>query len=229
MDGQSITWPWWYRILNLVLQPLIFQPGATVEDIHANCDEYTTEIFEIELVLQWLVSLDAVKKTIGGGYITLPGVWAAFGDVLHDMEDDWLNSHVQRKHQKHEKQQWRDSYHLRYSTLQGRDAVRYLSQSDDSDESDTQTDNARAVTTNSSQKIMRHPKEQYAIVREYIDTQSAIEVDSTDSLQQTTQLTAAVNFGIVQVQAQDAPQTRDVEMEDANAEGQIDAEGVVEI
>ena len=157
MDGQIITWPWWYRILNLVLQPLIFQPGATVEDIHANCDEYTTEVFEIELVLHWLVSVNAVKPTIGGGYVTLPGVWAAFGDVLNDMEDDWLNAHVKRKHQKHEKQHWREKHYLRYSTLQGLSAQR--SRSDESDESDAQIDDDHEEMTGTSINITRHLKE----------------------------------------------------------------------
>ncbi|KZM18872.1 DNA binding [Ascochyta rabiei] len=156
MDGQNVTWPWWYRILNLVLQPLIFQPGATVEDIHANCDEYTTEIFEIELVLQWLVSVNAVK-TIGRGYVTLPGVWAAFGDVLYDMKNDWLNSHVKRKHRKHAQQQLHGDYDLRYSTLQGRSALRNQNPSDESDESDTQTDDDRGNDA--------RPDERYAVLR----------------------------------------------------------------
>ncbi len=134
MDGQRVIWPWWYRILNLVLQPLIFQPGATVEDIHANCDEYTTEIFEIQLALDWLVSVNAAKKTVGGGYITMPGVWAAFGDTLHDMDDDWLDAHVRRRHKKHEKQE----NHWRYSSLQGRHARQVPN--DDDAESDTETD-----------------------------------------------------------------------------------------
>ncbi|KAJ4342533.1 hypothetical protein N0V95_006934 [Ascochyta clinopodiicola] len=162
MDGQHVTWPWWYRILNLVLQPLIFQPGATIEDIHANCDEYTTEIFEIELVLQWLVSVNAIKKTAGGGYITLPAVWAAFGDVLYDMNNDWLNTHVKRKHENHAQQQWHGNHDLRYSTLRGRNTLEIQSRSDESDEFDTQTDYDRRNDA--------RPDEQYAVLQSQVAT-----------------------------------------------------------
>ena len=232
MDGQDITWPWWYRILNLVLQPLIFQPGASVEDIHANCDEYTTEIFEIELVLQWLMSVNAVKQTIGGGYITTPGVWAAFGDTLHDMEDDWLNVHVQRKHRKHEKQQWREKYHLRYSTLQGRNPQRLPS--DDFDESNTLTDDEREGNIETSTNIMRHPNEQYAIVREQMAT-AAPETPAADKpndgAERTAQLATAAELEASEVQTADAVAytSQDVEMADTNEGHEIDAEGEMDV
>lgn len=235
MDGQHITWPWWYRILNLVLQPLIFQPGATVEDIHANCDEYTIEIFEIELVLQWLVSLNAVKKTIGGGYITLPGVWAAFGDTLHDMEDDWLNTHVKRINQKHEKQKWRDDYHLRYSTMQGRKEPRDQSQGDDSTDSDTQMDDEHHGTTGTSQNIMRHPKEQYAIVRDQLEATvsepSAIDANSAGAGEQNIQAAATAESEATVAQTSEAAITQDgdLAMGECNADEDMDAEGDVEL
>jgi transcription factor C subunit 3 len=228
MDGQNITWPWWYRVLNLVLQPLIFQPGASIEDIHANCDEYTTESFEIELVLQWLVSVNAVKRITGGGYITLPSVWAAFGDVLHDMEDDWLNAHVK---QKHEKQQWRDKSHLRYPTLQGRTTQRYSS--DNSDESDMQTDDEREAI-NTSTDIMRHPKEQYATAREQIATATP-EPSAADkqacAVEQTAQLAAAAEPEPSEAQKADvtAPPSQDAEMTDANEGHEMDAEGEMDV
>lgn len=225
MDGQHVTWPWWYRILNLVLQPLIFQPGATVEDIHANCHEYTTEIFEIQLVLQWLVSVNAVKKIIGGGYITLPGMWAAFGDVLHDMENDWLNAHVKRKHQKHQKQRWREEYHLRYSTLQGRSAGRYPT--DASDESDVPTDDEREALTASSTNIMRHPKEQYAIVRTQVAAAgSAGSTLSTETTEQDTQPAAAERGpSDPQTAGDNAAPEQDIEMQDDHGTDEVDAEG----
>ncbi|KAF2995726.1 hypothetical protein E8E13_004667 [Curvularia kusanoi] len=166
MDGQAVTWPWWYRILNIVLQPLIYQPGATVQDILANCDEYTTEAFEVELVLQWLLAINAVKQITGGGFVTLPGIWAVFGDVLHDLDDDWLNTHVKRKNDKHKKQYWRDQYHLKFSVMQSRDTQRRLVEV--SDESDAQSDDERIKAVDASTDIMRRPKEQYAIVREKI-------------------------------------------------------------
>ncbi|KAL1654145.1 hypothetical protein SLS61_003148 [Didymella pomorum] len=227
MDGQKVTWPWWYRILNLVLQPLIFQPGATVEDIHANCDEYTTEIFEIQLVLQWLESVNAVKKTIGGGYVTLPCIWAAFGDVLYDLEDDWLNAHVKRKHKKHEKQQWRDKYHLRYSTLQDRSARPELS---DDENSDAQSEDEREGASSASVDIMRHPKEQYAIVRDQIAS-AASGPSATD------QVEPGVGSTPLSGGDADAEQTPgavdalggDIGMNDADDAGEIDSEGEMEV
>jgi hypothetical protein len=118
IDGQSVTWPWWYRILNLVLQPLFLQPGATTVDIQSHCPENATELFEIELVLGWLESVGAVSKLAFSGYKVTSNFWAAFGDRLHDTEDDWFGEHVKRKTKATSKQQWRDKYNLRYSTMQ---------------------------------------------------------------------------------------------------------------
>lgn len=117
IDGQSVTWPWWYRILNLVLQPLFLQPGATATDIFTHCPEHATEVFEVELVLGWLESFNAVAKTIGGGYQVTPNFWAAFGDRLRDVEDDWFGEHVKRNVKMTTKQQWRDKYNLQYSKM----------------------------------------------------------------------------------------------------------------
>lgn len=206
--------------MNLVLQPLIFQPGATVEDIHANCDEYTTEIFEIELVLQWLISVNAVKKIIGGGYVTLPGVWAAFGDVLHDMENDWLNEHLKRKSEKHEKQEWRDKYNLRFSTLQGRDGQQ--PSGDGSDESDMPTDDEREELTSTSMAFMRHPKGQYGIVREQIAMAAPQKAEVTQpALQSAAALEpdASVNPASEVNSVSD-----DAEMRDADGDGEMDAD-----
>ena len=120
IDGQTITWPWWYRILNVVLQPLIFQPGATAADIFAHCPEHTTELFEIELVLAWLESVNAVSKIPSRGYLVSPGFWAAFGDKLFNMEDDWVGEHVKRKNKNHQDQHWRRQDGAQHSTTRTR-------------------------------------------------------------------------------------------------------------
>lgn len=225
IDGQNITWPWWYRILNLVLQPLIFQPGATVEDIHANCDDYTTEIFEIELVLQWLVSIKAVKKTVGGGYITMPAVWAVFGDTLQGMDDDWLDAHVKRKHQKHKKQQWHDGHYPRNSALRVRNDPRNRSQNDDSDDSDTQTDDSHEATTTAS-RVMRRPKEQHVTVREQIPDSTQLTINGAVSVEQ-----AAQSANLPELVGNTVPcesvasQIQDVEMRDADENDEMDGEG----
>jgi hypothetical protein len=118
IDGQSVTWPWWYRILNLVLQPLFLQPGATAADIRLHSSEHTVEVFEVELVLGWLEFVGAVTKLATGGYQVTANFWAAFGDRLRDTEDDWFGEHVKRHTKITTKQQWRDKYNLRYSTMQ---------------------------------------------------------------------------------------------------------------
>jgi transcription factor C subunit 3 len=74
-------------------------------------------MFEVQLVLDWLLSLGAVSKTVGGGYQVTSGFWAAFGDRLHDTEDDWFGEHVKRHVKMHQKQHWREKYNLRYSTM----------------------------------------------------------------------------------------------------------------
>jgi hypothetical protein len=221
MDGQNVTWPWWYRILNLVLQPLIFQPGATVQDIHANCDEYTTETFEIELVLQWLVTVDAARQVTGGGYVTKPGVWAVFGEVLYDMDDDWLNAHVKRKNEKHKRQQWRDQYNSRFSAMHSREAQRRLI--DVSDESDAHTDDGRHKTMDTD--IMRHPKEQYAIMRGQLGV-SLVPSDTAQVTETAARSPTASGLGsgtqAVDTQSTGSP---DIEMQDADAGADADADG----
>lgn len=215
MDGQNVTWPWWYRILNLVLQPLIFQPGATVQDIHANCDEYTTEMFEIELVLQWLVSVDAVKQVTGGGYVTRPGVWAVFGEVLYDMDDDWLNAHVKRKNERQKKQHWRDQYNSRFSAMHSREAQRRLA--DVSDESDAHTNDMHRKTIDTD--IMRHPKEQYAILRGQKMTAPLAPSDAEAHSPTASRLGSETQAA--EIQSTGSP---DVEMQDADADADVDSE-----
>ena len=225
MDGRNVTWPWWYRILNLVLQPLIFQPGATVQDIHANCDEYTTEMFEIELVLQWLVAVDAAKQVTGGGYVTKPGVWAVFGEVLYDMDDDWLNAHVKRKNERQKRQQWRDQYNSRFSTMHSREAQRRLT--DESGESDAHTDNMRRKTMDTD--IMRHPKGQYAILRGQKAMAPLAPSDAEQVIDTAAQSPAASRLGI-ETQASDTQPTGspDIEMQDADPDADADGEIVAD-
>ncbi|KAF2025202.1 hypothetical protein EK21DRAFT_77007 [Setomelanomma holmii] len=124
IHGHTATWPWWYRILNLVLQPLFVQPGATVTDIHAHYAEHATEIFEVQLVLNWLESVGAISKAMGGGYQVTCNFWASFGDRLLDTDDDWFGQHVKRRTKSTTKQLWREKYNLRYSNMQARGSQR---------------------------------------------------------------------------------------------------------
>ncbi|KAF2658955.1 hypothetical protein K491DRAFT_676096 [Lophiostoma macrostomum CBS 122681] len=105
-DGQEVTWPWWYRILNLVMQALMFQPGATLSDIQRHCTSIAAELFEIELVLNWLVDVGAAEVSqhlnangeVVAVYETLPGFYAVFGKELKCQDqNDWFGEKVKRK------------------------------------------------------------------------------------------------------------------------------------
>jgi transcription factor C subunit 3 len=104
-DGKEVTWPWWYRILNLVMQALIFQPGATAPEIHRHCTSIATELFEVELVLNWLVDVGAAKAShhvnamgeVRTAYETLPAFYAVFGRELKGQDkEDWFGEKVKR-------------------------------------------------------------------------------------------------------------------------------------
>jgi hypothetical protein len=170
IDGKFVTWPWWYRILNLVLQPLFLQPGATAIDIQAHCPEHTIELFEVELVLGWLESVGAVSKLAFGGYQVTSSFWAAFGDRLHDTEDDWFGEHVKRKTKTTSKQQWRDKYNMRYSTMQTGGSQRV------NGPGKTQ---ANGVANGKGRQIVRNPRAQYSILQQAL-LQPEAEADGQD-------------------------------------------------
>ncbi|KAF2438457.1 hypothetical protein P171DRAFT_477338 [Karstenula rhodostoma CBS 690.94] len=96
IDGQNVIYPWWNRMLNIVVQALLFQPSITAQEIFSRCETYTTEVFEIQLVLDWLVTIQAAKRSPHGTYELLPGYWAVFGDKLIDEESDEFGEHVKR-------------------------------------------------------------------------------------------------------------------------------------
>ena len=232
IDGQHVTWPWWYRVLNLVLQPLIFMAGATAADVHSHCPDNTTELFEVELVLGWLESVGAVKKTVGGGYITLPCFWAVFGDELHDTANDWFGEHVKGKPKNHEKQRWRLDYNLRHSTLQAHTTQRAGTTSAMDEEGHTNTADAGAVETHTSRQILKNPSQQYRIVQQALDAQPPQEhQDRSD--------TVVTNSSAATKEVEQSPPTEttkksdeDTEMADANMDAEfdedVDAEGEID-
>jgi hypothetical protein len=245
IDGQTVTWPWWYRVLNIVLQPLIFLAGATAADIHSHCPEHTTELFEVELVLYWLESVNAVKKTIGGGYITLPGFWATFGDKLHDTEDDDFGEHVKRKVKPTDRQLWRGDYNLRHSTLQARTAVQQTQAVNVEENGDATMTDAGAVDPSMTQQILKNPKQQYGIIQQVLVAQQSQSQEergrsgsaataSPPPVQEQTQQAPAMN--VARASGSQTPETtstsgEDVVMTDADvdAEGEdIDAEGEID-
>ncbi|KAH4897953.1 hypothetical protein HBI80_188130 [Parastagonospora nodorum] len=157
IDGKRVTWPWWYRILNLVLQPLYLQPGARAADLYSHCPEHTTELFEVQLVLDWLQSIDAVSKTVGDGYRVSLNFWAAFGDVLLDTRDDIFGQHVKRHTKMTTKQQWRDKYNLRYSKMQAQRFQGGIQQSNGQ---------AERLDATMSERIIHNSKAQYRIIQQ---------------------------------------------------------------
>jgi transcription factor C subunit 3 len=190
IHGQTVTWPWWYRILNLVLQPLLVQPGATASDIHNHCSKHATELFEIELVLDWLEAVGAVTKVVGGGYQVTCSFWASFGDRLHDTADDWFGEHVKRRTKSTSKQQWRDKYNLRYSTMQEHGSQRAQADSEGIIHKD---DVPQVVGAAVSRRIFQNSKAQYRIVQQALlepaletthDTTEARRLDAPEHLQE---------------------------------------------
>jgi hypothetical protein len=180
IDGQAVTWPWWYRILNLVLQPLYLQPGATAADIRSHCPEYTTETFEIELVLGWLESIGAITKTVGGGHQVTLDFWAAFGDKLLDTKDDWFGEHVKRHTKMTTKQQWRDKYNMRYATIQT-----HVTHPANTDVQDKEQANARIeqVDDTMRQQIIYNSRAQYRILQQALLEQASEVQGATVQLQ----------------------------------------------
>ncbi|KAF2260160.1 hypothetical protein CC78DRAFT_620456 [Lojkania enalia] len=117
IDGKSVTWPWWARVLNVVIQAMIFQPGVSAAEIYKHCTNGVAELFEVELVLSWLLSINAIKQ-IGsaavnkGTFIVQGGFWAVFGDELKEGDDDWFADHVKRARKN---QPWRPQHNTQFT------------------------------------------------------------------------------------------------------------------
>ncbi|OAL46442.1 hypothetical protein IQ07DRAFT_658608 [Pyrenochaeta sp. DS3sAY3a] len=221
IDGQSIIWSWWYRILVLVLQPLMFQPGATVDDIFAHCAEHTTEKFEIKLILDWLESIGGVSKSLNGRYTTLPGVWAAFGEKLLDTEDDWFGDHVRHKITKYDKL---ERYNLRHADLLASGQLRTDRDSTEEDQDPQVHHTERALSTMEKQ-ILQYPKAQYGISQRVHDRLDSVETASSpasmpeyDQGEQANGVTPGET--VSQTVEVDPVVNGDVEMNDVDAEGE---------
>ncbi|USP81947.1 hypothetical protein yc1106_09221 [Curvularia clavata] len=240
IDGQHITWPWWYHVLNLVLQPLIFMAGATTADIQSHCPEGSTELFEIQLVLNWLESVGAVEKTVGGGYITLPGFWGAFGDRLRDTEHDWFTQHVRRKQKHYEKQRLRMDHNMRQSASQAGTTQHTERISATEKEGDMSVVDAGAADMDTNSQILENLEQHDRTVQNSLDDQPsqggqaksgyAVDNSPTATERRTQELSVPEPRG----SAEQTPETtgkssEDIVMRDASrdADGHedIDAEG----
>jgi len=236
IDGESVTWPWWNRVLNLVLQPLMFQPGITAAEIFRHCPKHTTEIFEIELVLGWLGSVKALHRSDYGAHDLLPGFWAVFGDRLIDEEEDAFGEHVKRKNTAKKGPGWRSEYNLRYSTLH-QTMVTGID-GDTSEEEEEELGDAHESGTPAAQdQIMRRPRKQYDITKKALKDpgsrrarKAAARKSQAQSQQASSEQQASSGSSIdpALLSITQTPPPQDVEMMDAygDAEGDdVDAEG----
>jgi transcription factor C subunit 3 len=113
--------------------------------------------------LDWLEAVGAVTKVVGDGYQVTCSFWASFGDRLHDTADDWFGEHVKRRAKLTSKQQWRDKYNLRYSTMQEQGSQPAQADS----EGINQEDNVpQVVGAAVSRRIFQNSKAQYRIVQQ---------------------------------------------------------------
>jgi hypothetical protein len=231
LDGQSVTWPWWYRILNLVLQPLYLQPGATATDVYFHCPSHTTEMFEVELVLGWLKSVGAVTQGTGGGYHVTASFWASFGDKLRDTEDDWFGEHVKRTNKAKREQRWRDKYNLRYSTLQARA------------EGDVSEVPGQTSGDALSEQIVQNSKNQYGILQQSLLDSALLagsvqqqQAEQTPARTDTASVTPESSMSLTltnDANVHTGTPYGDVDMTDADADADadgddVDAEGVID-
>ncbi|KAF2205668.1 hypothetical protein GQ43DRAFT_477160 [Delitschia confertaspora ATCC 74209] len=95
IDGETLLWSWWYRVLNVILQAILFAPGTTIADIHRLSNK-SIEVFEIQMVVGWLERIGAVGRTRGNQFIVLENWYCVFGDQLVD-EEDWFGEVIKRK------------------------------------------------------------------------------------------------------------------------------------
>ncbi|KAF2011383.1 hypothetical protein BU24DRAFT_453945 [Aaosphaeria arxii CBS 175.79] len=106
IEGNAVIWPWWYRLLNVVLQAMMFQPEVSAAEIQRHCVDCAAERFEVDLVLQWLVSIGAASQS-ETGFTMKNNAWAVFGEQLLDRGNDWFGEHVKRKKNVEFRQSWK--------------------------------------------------------------------------------------------------------------------------
>lgn len=223
IDGQNVIYPWWNRILNIVIQALLFQPSITAQEIFSHCETYTTEVFEIQLVLDWIVDTEAAKRSPHGTYELLPGYWAVFGDKLVGDETDEYGEHVKRPKTNNKfLPTWRTEYNNEYSLRS--------QQVRNSGERAPQGDNVSA-----GEQILGNVRKQYTIVKNALQKHNMASASSTGDRPSGETETVSHPTGLQQEDSvsntptpPDTPSTQDVDMTDADADdGQedVDAEG----
>lgn len=232
IDGQTLIYPWWHRILSIVIQSLLFSPGLTPQDILARCETYTTEIFEVQLVLDWLVHVGGAKRSNHGTYEVSPSYWAVFGDKLIGEESDEFGEHVRRRPKNMKVEDtWRTEYNREYNLRT------------------TETNEADNPQESASQQVFHNVRKQYTIAKHVVaesvggtrgndgQQKGAAATTKNRGGQSRTSSGMAISPGLEQGEASTPSFTPvntpsngspDVEMTDADADAEgedIDAEG----
>lgn len=181
INGGHINYPWWYRILNLVVQSIMFQPGVTATDIFSHCPPQTTELFEIQLVLNWLEKVSAVKKHTRGTYEVKAGFWAAFGDRLIDEENDAFGEKVKRKGKtKMVEPTWRTEYNLRFSNLQKINNAAIQDNNASSDDEVSSDEDNNKWKSPMLRQVMQNSRSQYSIAKKALHPPLPTEAHTVD-------------------------------------------------
>jgi hypothetical protein len=204
IDGKSVTWPWWNRILNIVIQSIMFQPGVTAAEIYRACPINTVELFEVELVVSWLLKVNAVHEPTPNTFEVKPGFWAAFGDRLIGDNDDWFGKHVKRK--KTSSVRWRKQYNLQFATLGG-DSGQTHTGSEELEGTDGKVQ-GRVLDEEARRRILLNPNQQYRVVKEAVEAP-----------------TGSSASPVQPVEVQSAQEDVIMVDSDVDADGELDAEG----
>ena len=150
------------------------------------------------MVLDWLVSANAAKKLIGNGYQIQEGFWAAFGDKLIDIEEDWYNNHVFLKRNKFIKESWRDHFNKHFAELDRAERERELKEAlaeaggdaaadapthpvgmDIDGQLDSPLRPLLFGNSDLTRRILENPRKQYSIVKQAIKDRDRAGSDKT--------------------------------------------------
>jgi hypothetical protein len=214
IDGQTVIYPWWNRVLNIVIQAILFQPSVTAQEIFDRCETYTTEVFEIQLVLDWLVTVHAARRLRHGTYELLPCYWAVFGDKLIDDENDEFGEHVRRLTRSKKLVPTRSTDHN----------IEYNLRSQAARGANDEAAEGNGAFISTEEQILGNVRQQYTVVKHSLQNQ-----DTGMSFSPGERLsTQVLQEGVASITPTPSATTQDIEMTDADAdvEGEeVDAEG----
>ena len=179
--------------------------------------------------------MNAVSKIHSRGYLVSSGFWAAFGDKLFNMEDDWVSGHVKRKAKNHEAQHWRRQDSTQHSTTRARDAEHIDDGPANYDNAETQHQSTSEI--NVSKQIAQYPRRRHRATHRSREVQRSpsVNVDEnennvlptipTPSEQNTAPNKSSLSGSLIQdpiVLTRNEAENRVPYSDDRDAEGEID-------